>query len=53
MNSRALSDKAKNKAKEFGVTGNLIINHFFFDSIIKRVAQSKYRSNFIRVLVFK
>ena len=47
MNSHALSDKAKNKAEEYNVTSNLIINHFFFDSIIKRIAQSNYRNNFV------
>lgn len=47
MNSRELSDKAKNKANKFNVTSNLIINHFFFDSIIKRIAQSKYKNNFV------
>ena len=47
MNSRALSDKAKNVAKKYNVTSNLIINHFFFDSIIKRISYSKYKSNFI------
>lgn len=49
MNKNSLSDKAKNKAKEYNVTSNLIINHFFFDSIIKRISLSKYRS----VLILK
>ncbi len=42
MNSQALSDKAKHLAKEYNVTSNLIINHYFFDSFLKRLSKSEY-----------
>lgn len=35
MNSRALSDKARYLASKFNVTANLIINHYFFDAVLK------------------
>ena len=47
MNSHALSDKAKHLAKKYNVTSNLIINHYFFDSFLKRLAKSEYRNHLV------
>lgn len=47
MKSQALSDKAKYLAKEYNVTSNLIINHYFFDSLLKRLAKSKYHNRMV------
>jgi predicted nucleotidyltransferase component of viral defense system len=47
MNSQALSDKAKHLAKKYNVTSNLIINHYFFDSFLKRLAKSDYRNHLV------
>ena len=47
MKSQALSDKAKRLAKHHHVTSNLIINHYFFDSVLKRIAKTKYQNHFI------
>lgn len=47
MNARALSDKAKSLSKELGVTPHFIINHYFFDAVLKRIASSNYKDVFI------
>ena len=47
MNARALSDKAKSLSKELGVTPHFIINHYFFDAVLKRIAKSSYHSMFV------
>ena len=47
MNARALSNKAKHISQENGVSTNLIINHYFFDAILKRISKSKYKEKFI------
>ena len=47
MNSRALSDKAKYLANKHNVTANLIINHYFFDAILRRISRSIYHKQFI------
>lgn len=47
MNARALSNKAKYISQENGVSTNLIINHYFFDAILKRISKSKYKEKFI------
>jgi len=47
MNSQSLSDKAKHLAKKYNVTSNLIINHYFFDSFLKRLAKSDYRNHLV------
>lgn len=47
MNARALSDKAKSLSKELGVIPHFIINHYFFDAVLKRIASSNYKDIFI------
>jgi predicted nucleotidyltransferase component of viral defense system len=47
MNARALSDKAKSLSKDLGVTPHFIINHYFFDAVLKRIANSNYKDIFI------
>jgi predicted nucleotidyltransferase component of viral defense system len=47
MNARALSDKAKSLSKELDVTPHFIINHYFFDAVLKRIASSNYKDIFI------
>ena len=47
MKARILSEKAKHLAKKYNITSNLIINHYFFDSILRRIAKSKYKDNLI------
>ena len=42
MNARALSDKARALSKELGVTPHFIMNHYFFDAVLKRIAISDY-----------
>ncbi len=47
MKSQALSDKAKHLAKKYNVTSNLIINHYFFDSFLKRLVKSEYHNRLV------
>jgi len=47
MYARALSDKAKYISQKNGVSTNLVINHYFFDAILKRLSKSKYKKTFI------
>lgn len=47
MNARALSNKAKSLSKELAVTPHFIINHYFFDAVLKRIANSNYKDIFI------
>lgn len=47
MNSQALSDKARHLAKKYGVTSNFIINHYFFDAVLKRISESTHQNHFI------
>lgn len=47
MNARALSDKAKALSKELGVTPHFIMNHYFFDAVLKRIAISDYSDMFV------
>lgn len=47
MNARALSDKAKSLSKELGVTPHFIINHYFFDAVLKRISKSSYQNIFV------
>lgn len=47
MNARALSDKAKSLSKELGVSPHFIINHFFFDAVLKRITKSNYKDIFV------
>ena len=42
MNARALSDQARALSKELGVTPHFIMNHYFFDAVLKRIAISDY-----------
>jgi len=47
MNSVSLMARSKNKAKELGVTANIVAQAYFFESILKRIAKSEFHGKFI------
>ncbi len=47
INKQSLQARAKNVSIEKGVPMNVILQDYFFDAFIKRLAKSKYKDNFV------
>lgn len=47
INKNSLQARIKNLSKEKGVPSNVILQDYFFDAFLKRLAKSKYMDNFV------
>lgn len=47
MNKTALQAKINSLNKQTGVPHNTILQHFFFEEFLERLAKSKYSENFL------
>lgn len=47
INKNSLQSRIKNISSEKGVPSNVILQNYFFDAFLKRLAKSKYKSNFV------
>ena len=46
INKNSLQARIKNLSSQKGVPSNVILQDYFFDAFIKRLASSKYSRNF-------
>ncbi|MDR0975634.1 MAG: nucleotidyl transferase AbiEii/AbiGii toxin family protein [Christensenellaceae bacterium] len=46
-NAQQLVALLNNKSKELGVSGTILLNRYFMEKLLERIAMSKYNSNFI------
>lgn len=47
INKQSLQARIKNLSKEKEVSSNIILQSYFFDAVLKRIARSKYSNKFV------